>query len=172
MRRKSVQRLSPAVPVPLQILPNVQHVIVPPTRQIFPVRGPLQAADFLGVPGNCGYNVLSLSHVVMDNLAAAAAAAQDVRVPGEGGDARRVALHDAQAFHLGAVPELHGAAGRSHGQDVALLDPGEGADVVVALELEELFDVSGACVGLVLSKFCASVVVKLLFLGLLRQILL
>lgn len=145
MSGKSIQRLSSSMPIPLQILPNIQYIIIPTACQIFPVSGPLQPAHFLRVSSNRRNDVFPLTHVVVDDLSAATTAAQDVRVPREGSNAGRVALHNTEAFHLRAVPEFYGATGRAHGQDVAFLDPGKGTNIIVALEFEELFDVSSAC---------------------------
>lgn len=48
--------------------PNLQHIVVTAARQIFAVRRPFEATNFLGVSVDRGYAMLALSYVMVHNL--------------------------------------------------------------------------------------------------------
>lgn len=93
--------------VPCSSLPNIEHVVIATTGQVFSIRAPFKTTHFLSM---CVYgwdNVLPLPNIVMDNLPTSATAAHNVVVPAERTNSSGMSLHDTHSLHSGAVPQFN-----------------------------------------------------------------
>mmetsp|Transcript_16853 Transcript_16853/g.16102 ORF Transcript_16853/g.16102 Transcript_16853/m.16102 type:complete len:319 (-) Transcript_16853:371-1327(-) len=144
------------VPDAVVDVPDAEHVVVAPTRQLLPVGAPLEAAHLLAV-GSEGTDearvAAASSDVVVEDLGVEGAAAEDgclERVPGEGADSALVLVVDhLDALELDCVPELDLLAGGADGEDVRTgpLHPGDRShQVQIVLRVKELLDLPRGCV--------------------------
>ena len=123
VRCQSVNGLGGITPVPKEDL----VVVAAGGQELALVRRPLHPADFLRVARQRADVVVGHPDVVQVDVAAPAAAGQDVGVPVQRGDTPTMARHSPHALPVDVVPQLDVAVGVADCDDAALLDPGEGA---------------------------------------------
>mmetsp|Transcript_16758 Transcript_16758/g.50803 ORF Transcript_16758/g.50803 Transcript_16758/m.50803 type:complete len:250 (-) Transcript_16758:354-1103(-) len=116
--------------------PEVHQVVVRSGSEDLAIRRIGQPAHFLGVADARADGVVADADVVVDDRRIATRRRDDVRVPREGRDARRVAVHAAQAARRADVPQFGDAscgADREVARSRLARQPRDRADVVFAV---------------------------------------
>lgn len=87
-------------------VPDEQFVIIAARAELLLVKGPLEPTNFLLMADKLAKERAAASQIAMQDSLVPRARAEDGRIPGNGTDSIRVAMHDSYPFHFVHVPDL------------------------------------------------------------------
>lgn len=125
-------------------MPHHQLVVVAAAGKLRPVWRVLEAADLLLVRCQRPEGLLGHAHVSVADGAVSGPSGQDVVVPSQRTDSRRVALEGAQELVDFCIPDFDDARVASNGYVWSFLLPADAGDAVLSLmNVAELGDFGG-----------------------------